>query len=289
MAIVTLKDALKKAEEGQYGIGMFNVINIETINSVLDAAEENASPVIMSYPEVDWRYVDADLVTKNMVEKARSARVPVVLHYDHGHNLDFMQMLLDLGWTSLMIDESKRPLEENIAITSKVVEMAKKYGASVEAELGHVPFDEGGHGSDLQVDIESLYTKVDEAVYFVKRTGVDALAVSIGTVHGEFKSTPKLNLERLQELQASLPIPMVLHGGSGLSDQDFRNCIARGIRKINVFTEIMLTPANVIKARLAKEPGWKMSYTEIMDICLLSMKDAIKRNMDVFMSSGKAW
>lgn len=286
MAIVTLKEALKKAEEGRYGIGMFNVLNIETIQSVILAAEENSSPVIMSLPEVDWWYVDIELVIKAMVEKARSSRVPVVLHYDHGHNIEFMKKLLDYGWTSLMIDESKKPLEKNIEITACVVEMAKKYGASVEGELGHVPFDEGQTG-DAEADPQSMYTKVDEAVYFAEKTGVDALAVAIGTVHGEFKSAPNLNFKLLEDLHSQLQIPLVLHGGSGLSADDFKKCIDLGIRKINVFTEIILEPGKVIKQRLFEQPSWKVEYTELMALSINSMKEAIKRNMEIFGSTNK--
>lgn len=287
MSIVTLKEALGKAREGGYGIGMFNVINIETITSVIEAAEENSSPVIMSIPEVDWWYVDTELVIKAMVEKARVSSVPVVLHYDHGHNIEFMKKLLDHGWTSLMIDESKQPLEKNIEITSGVVDLAKKYGASVEGELGHVPFDEGG-GGDMEVEAQNMYTRVDEAVYFAEKTGIDALAVAIGTVHGEFKFTPKLNFERLKEINESLNIPLVLHGGSGLSPQDFKKCIELGVRKINVFTEIMLEPGKIIKQKMSQDPSWKLDYTSLMGLSINAMKDAVKRNMDIFGSTNKA-
>ncbi len=286
MAIVTLKEALRKAEEGGYGIGMFNVINIETIQSVLLAAEENSSPVIMSLPEVDWWYVDMDLVMKAMVEKARASSVPVVLHYDHGHDLGFMKKLLEHGWTSLMIDESTRPLEENIEITARVVEMARTYGASVEGELGHVPGNEGQ--VEHEEEILDMYTKVEEAAYFVERTGVDALAVAVGTVHGEYKFTPKLNFQRLGELNDRLDIPLVLHGGSGLTAEDFRRCIDLGIRKINVFTEIILEPGKAVKERLAQEPSWKLTYMDLMGLSINVMKDAVKKNMDIFRSTNKA-
>lgn len=287
MAIVTLKEALKKAEEGSYGIGMFNVINMETILSVMGAAEENSSPVILSLPEVDWPYVDCDMVIRAMVEKARLSSVPVVLHYDHGHNLDFMKKLLDNGWTSLMIDESMKPLEENIDITSRVVEMAGKYGASVEAELGHVPGLEGQINNADEI-ADDMYTRVDQAVYFAEKTGVDALAVSIGTVHGEYKFEPKLNFKRLAEINEKLDIPLVLHGGSGLSAEEFKKCIELGVRKINVFTEIMLEPAKFIRQKLSEEPSWKLAYTDLMDISINAMKIAVKRNMDIFGSTGKA-
>ena len=166
---------------------MFNAINIETIQGILLAAEENGSPVILSLPEVDWWYVETDLVIRCMAEKAGASSVPVVLHYDHGHNIETMKKLLDAGWSSLMIDASTRPLEENIEITAGIVEMAKKYGASVEGELGHVLGIEGIIYADDQMHIQDLFTKVDEAVYFVEKTGVNALAVAIGTVHGEYR------------------------------------------------------------------------------------------------------
>lgn len=287
MAIVTLKEALKKAKQGNYGVGMFNAINIETIQAVLMAAEENSSPVIIGIPDVDWWYLDADMVLKALVERVATCSVPVVLHYDHGHNIEFMKKLLDHGWTSLMIDASREPLERNIEITRGVVELAARYGASVEAELGHVPFEEGGSG-DLIEAPEAMYTKVDEAVYFARQTGIDALAVAIGTVHGEFKFIPELNFERLEEISSSLDIPLVLHGGTGLSEQEFKKCIRLGVRKINVFTEIMLEPGKLIKQKLVESPSWKLEYHSLMALSITAMKDAIKRNMDVFGSSGKA-
>lgn len=288
MAIVTLKEVLQKAKAGNYGVGMFNAINIETIQAVLMAAEENSSPVIIGIPEVDWWYVNADMVLKALAEGARSCSVPVVLHYDHGHNIEFMKRLLDHGWTSLMIDESKQQLGKNIEITSRVVEMARPFGASVEAELGHVPFEEGGSGNELIEAPQEMYTKPEEAVYFAGQTGIDALAVAIGTVHGEFRFKPKLNFRRLEEISSSLDIPLVLHGGSGLSDADFQKCIQLGVRKINVFTEIMLEPGKLIKQKLVEAPSWKLEYHSLMGLSITAMKEAIMRNMNVFGSSGKA-
>jgi fructose-bisphosphate aldolase class II len=288
MAIVTLKEVLHRAEAGSYGVGMFNAINIETIQAVLMAAEEKKSPVIIGIPEVDWWYVDPDMVLKALAEGAGSCSVPVVLHYDHGHNLEFMKRLLDHGWTSLMIDESRQQLEKNIELTSRVVELAKPFGASVEAELGHVPFEEGGSGNELMEAPQEMYTKPEEAVYFAEQTGIDALAVAVGTVHGEFRFKPKLNFRRLAEISESLDIPLVLHGGSGLSDEDFKKCIQLGVRKINVFTEIMLEPGKLIKRKLAEAPSWKLEYHSLMGLSITAMKEAVMRNMDVFGSSGKA-
>ncbi len=287
MAIVTLKEALEKAELGGYGVGMFNVINIETIQAVMLAAEENRSPVILSFPEVDWWYVETELVIKNMVEKALASPVPVVLHYDHGHKVEFMKKLLDYGWSSLMIDESARPLEENIEKTAAVVEMAGKYGASVEGELGHVPGAEGQLEADEMYQ-QDLYTKVDEAAYFVQKTGIDALAVAIGTVHGEYKFEPRLNFTRLEELNSNIDVPLVLHGGSGLSENDFKRCIKLGIRKINVFTDIMLGAAKAYKEIFLQDPSVKIGYMDLMPVAINNMKENIKGFMDIFGSTGKA-
>ena len=287
MAIVTLKEALKGAEEGRYAVGMFNVLNIESMLAILMAAEECSSPVILSLPEVDLWYVDSEALIGIMYKKASACTVPVVLHYDHGHNMEFMKKLLDNGWTSLMIDESKRSFEENVELTSRVVDLACRYGASVEGELGHVP---GLEGSSVHEDAEKEYpyTGVDEACRFVKETGIDALAVAIGTIHGEYRSEPRLNFDRLEELYRNLKVPMVLHGGSGLSGGDFRKCISLGIRKINVFTEMVLEPGIAVRERLESEPSWKMSYTDLMPMSVQAMKNVVVRNMEIFGSTGRA-
>lgn len=287
MSIITLREALSKARKYNYAVGMFNVLNLETVQSVICAAEECQSPIILSLPEVPWDFLDIDTIIQIMVSKADKASIPVVLHYDHGHKLDMMQRLLDEGWSSLMIDESLKELNENIEITSKVVQMAKRYGASVEGELGHIPGAEGCIDANYMQN-DSVYTSVSEAKQFVEETNIDALAVAIGTAHGEYRYAPRLNFTRLEELAKALDVPLVLHGGSGLSDQDFQKSILLGISKINVFTEIMLEPGKAIHERLKIQPNWNFSYHEIMPLSIDAMRSAVKRCIKVFGSNGHA-
>ena len=218
--LVTLKSILRLAEADNKAIGAFNVTTLEGIRAVIAAAEETGQPVILQFA--------------NAAHSGYIAKVPVCVHLDHGANLEEVHEALELGFTSVMIDGSALPYEKNVALTDATVELAQGFGASVEAEIGSMGREEflsaGGSEADLG---ESSYTDPDQAARFVKDTGIDALACSFGTVHGIYLKAPKLDVDRIKVIREKTGKPVVMHGGSGLSDEDFRRCIQNGVRKIN--------------------------------------------------------
>jgi len=282
MALVSIKKILNDAKNGGYAVGNFDAFNAEMVKGVIAAGEELRSPVIIAYGEVFDQICPIEDYAKMVRSAAQRASIPVALHLDHANNYPIIYKALRYGFTSVMVDTSDKPLAENIAATNKVAEIARVFDASVEAELGHVGGLEGQYESPEYG--ECAYTVVDEAVRFVAETGVDALAVAIGTIHGVYKSEPKLNLKRLAELKAALDVPLVLHGGSGLSDGDLRECVKLGISKLNIFTDLTLAAMAQNKA----DADAPMSY---LDKCV-RVSDAVKRvTMDrirVFGSTGKA-
>lgn len=217
--LVTMKRVLEYAESYGQAIGAFNVCTLEGIQAALDAAEELRQPVIIQFVEIHEPYVTLDVIGPIMVMMAEKAKVPVCVHLDHGENIDFLKRALDMGFTSVMYDGSALDFDKNVANTRMVVEMASRYGASVEAELGAM----GGNGS---AD-ENGYTDPDEAQKFVELTGIDALACSFGTIHGLYFAEPKLDFDRISKIREKTGIPVVMHGGSGVSDEDFQECIKR--------------------------------------------------------------
>ena len=246
MSLVTMQALLADAEKGGYALGGFVTTDLMVTQSLIQASEEMGAPLILMIPwgtTLDKHRPDEYL--RLTVEMARSANVPEAVHLDHGTSYEECIKAINAGFTSVMFDGSSLPMEENIAITKKVVEATHACGITVEAEIGHVGGAEAGAlvEGGLEAD-ESCYTTVEEAVNFAVQTGVDCLAVAIGTVHGIYKGTPKLDLQRLADIHAKLDIPLVLHGGSGLSEQDYKNVVAGGIRKINYFTEMSINAAN---------------------------------------------
>jgi ketose-bisphosphate aldolase len=232
MALAKLDDVLKKAQKDHYAVGAFNYMNMEMVYGIIDAAEKTHTPVILQFAQVlDDRY-DIALLGHLAIAAAKKADVPVVVHLDHGQDLEMVKKCVDLGFTGIMIDGSSKPFEENVALTKSVVDYCHSRSIPVEAELGHV-----GQGSEY--DLSSYaYTDPDLAVEFVERTGIDALAVAIGNAHGAYKSTPKINYEVLKAVRKKVSVPLVLHGASGIPDKDIRGCIQEGITKINIFTEL---------------------------------------------------
>lgn len=280
MPLVNLSNMLKKADQEKTAVGNFDVFNIEMLKAVLGAAEETRSPVILAYGEVFEDYIDILHFARLAVSMAQSASVPVALHLDHAVKFSSIIKAVDSGFTSIMVDASDKPLEENIAVTQKVMDVCRVLDVSVEAELGHVSGIEGLYEND-----EYIYTDPLEAKRFVEQTGVDALAVAVGTVHGVYKSKPRLNLARLREIKAAAGIPLVLHGGSGLSDEDFRQTIECGVSKINIFTDLTLAAMGNIRENAAD------ASLSFMSQCL-KMTDAVKqeavKKMRLFGSAGKA-
>ena len=216
--IATLNDVLKDAQAGKYAVGLFNTTDTDMLEAAIGAAEELRAPIIIGTAEVLLPYGDLALIAPSIVEAAKRATVPVVAHYDHGLTFDRTMEALKLGFSSVMFDASIKDSAANLVETAEVVKIAHSFGATVEGEIGHV-----GQASNGDESLEDMYTTPEEADAFIKATGVDALAIAIGSAHGVYKTKPRLNLERLKEIRARVDAPLVLHGGSGLSDDDFRN------------------------------------------------------------------
>ncbi len=229
--LVNMKKLLQDAQEGNYAVGSFSVANMEMVLGVIKAAEELKAPIILQIAEVRLKQSPLNIIGPLMVAAAKSARVPVAVHFDHGKTMEKISEALSLGFTSVMFDGSHLDLDENIAMTKKVIEKAKEYGAAVEAEIGCV-----GGSEDGSEDIAINCTNPADAVRFENETGVDALAIAIGNAHGNYKSEPKLRFDILEEVDRATKTPLVLHGGTGISPEDFVKCSKSGIKKINIAT-----------------------------------------------------
>lgn len=229
--LVNMRDLLKDAQKGNYAVGSFSVANMEMVLGVLKAAEELNAPVIIQIAEVRLKQSPLELIGPLMVAAAKNAKTPVAVHFDHGKTKEKINQALELGFTSVMFDGSHLPLEENISQTLDIIKAAREYGAAVEAEIGCV-----GGSEDGSEDIAINCTKPEDAVRFAEETGVDALAIAIGNAHGNYKSTPKLRFDILEECARLVSAPLVLHGGTGISPEDFVKCSKTGIKKINIAT-----------------------------------------------------
>lgn len=231
MALVTMDALLRDARAKGIGVGAFNVGNLEMVKGAVQAAEELDTPIILQVAEVRLGHSPLHYVGPMMVQAAREARVDIAVHFDHGKTVEAIKKALELGFTSVMYDGSGYPLEENITRTKEIVALAKPYGATVEAELGRVGGSEdGGKGH------EALYTDPKEAVRFCTETGIHALAVAIGNAHGNYSKAPALAFDVLREIRETVEIPLVLHGGSGITDEEFQKLIRSGITKVNIAT-----------------------------------------------------
>ena len=229
--LVNMKELLKDAQDGNYAVGSFSVANMEMVLGVLKAARELSAPVILQIAEVRLKQSPLKIIGPLMVAAAENADTPVAVHFDHGKTEEKIKQALDLGFTSVMFDGSHLPLDENIATTKRIIDIASKYNASVEAEIGCV-----GGSEDGSEDIAINCTKPQDAVRFEAETGVDALAIAIGNAHGNYKDVPKLRFDILQKVNEMTNTPLVLHGGTGISPDDFVKCSKNGIKKINIAT-----------------------------------------------------
>lgn len=236
MPLVHMGDMLRHAYQHKYAIGAFDVVSLDFVHGVIAAAETKQAPIIISLAESHFEYFDFELLMAAVERAAHRTWVPVAIHLDHGESLDSAIRAINLGCTGVMVDASNLPLQENISRTRTVVDMARACGIPVEGELGYVP---GVEGEDAERHPgEVVYTTVDEAITYHEATGIDFLAVSIGTVHGRMKGEPKLDFNRLDEINRALQIPLVIHGGTGLSDEQFRRLIDNGVTKINYYTAL---------------------------------------------------
>lgn len=282
--LVNLDCVLKDAQKNKYGVGLFNTTDTDMLEAVISAAEELNSPVIIGTAEVLLPYGELSLIAPAMIAAAKRARVPVVVHYDHGLTKERCMEALHLGFTGIMYDGSADPYEKNVADTAEIVRIAHTFGASVEGEIGHV-----GSADTCDNDALDMYTRVDEARAYAQATGVDALAVSIGTAHGAYKSKPRLDFGRLSEIHAAIPTPLVLHGGSGLSDDDFKNAVACGISKVNIFTDLCAAGILACKQGVEKSPlPLDMhTYLGMRNLKVDMMKEAVKQKILLFGSAGR--
>lgn len=276
--LVNLNAVLKKAQQEHYGVGLFNTTDLDMAEAVISAAEEMESPVIIGTAEILLPYGELKLIFPSLRALAERARVPVVLHYDHGLTFERCMEALQLGASSIMFDGSTGSFEQNMEDTAQMVRIAHALGATVEGEIGHV-----GQAATDDGAVSDMYTTVEEATEFVRATGVDALAVAIGTAHGVYKTKPRLDINRLASIRAALDTPLVLHGGSGLSDDDFRNTIAAGITKVNIFTDLCVAGARAMEKAL----GQGMGYLDIRNAKVAEIREAVKTKIALFGSAGK--
>lgn len=249
MSLVTSKEMMAKADKEGYAIGAFNVENMEMVMAVIQACEKLNAPAILQTTPSTVKYAGLDMYYANVAAAAARACVPIALHLDHGNSFELAMQALRTGYTSIMIDGSKLEFEDNIALSKKVADACKPSDIPVEAELGKV----GGKEDDMSCD-DPGYTDPDDAVRFVNETGVTSLAVAIGTAHGIYKGEPKLDVERLSAIRKVVSIPLVLHGASGVPDAAVKDCIRRGISKVNFATELRIAFSNGIKEYMKDDP-----------------------------------
>jgi len=249
--LTTTKKLLMAAQAGGYAVGAFNVENMEMVQAVMEAAEELKAPVIMQTTPGTVRYAGLDYFYANVRAAAERASVPIVLHLDHGSSFELAMQAFRAGYTSIMIDGSRKSFEENVILSKAVADACHRYDVTVEAELGKLV----GIEDDLVVDEkDSLYTNPKDAVRFIEATGIDSLAVAIGTAHGLYKGRPKLDFERLQEIRQAVDIPLVLHGASDVPDELVQQAIRLGICKVNIATDLKIPFSGAIKASFQEHP-----------------------------------
>jgi fructose-bisphosphate aldolase class II len=275
-----MKSLLTKAEQDNYGVGAFSVGNMEMIMGAVKAAQERNSPAILQIAQVRLKYSPLHLIGPMMIAAAKSALVPIAVHFDHGMDLEVIKEALELGFTSVMIDASHLAIDKNIEVVKKVKAMADYYGASVEAEVGQL-----GGSEDGSVDNEMFYSNPEEVKELYESTKVDAIALSIGNAHGLYKKEPKLNYDILTKAKEIVPVPLVLHGGSGISSKDFRNCIEHGIRKVNIATSNFLSVEEEVRNYCNEDIK---DYFKLSSNMEYGMYKNVMKHIDIFKSNDKA-
>lgn len=281
MSLVNMKDLLAAAQKGNYAVGSFSIANMEMVLGVIKAAEEAKSPIILQIAEVRLNYSPLALIGPLMIAAAKKATVPVAVHLDHGTSLECIKEALALGFTSVMFDGSHLPFEENVAMTKKVIELAKPYGAAVEAEIGCV-----GGSEDGSVDIAMRCTSPMQAKEFYEKTAVDALAIAIGNAHGNYKEAPCLRFDILEDVKNAVDVPLVLHGGTGINPEDFIKCHQTGIKKINIATATFDSVEKSVR-KVYNEKAVK-GYYDIHQAEIDGAYLNAKKHIEIFYSAGKA-
>ncbi|AKA39150.1 tagatose bisphosphate family class II aldolase [Yersinia ruckeri] len=283
MFLVSSREMLYQAQVGGYAIPAFNIHNLETIQVVVETAAEMGSPMILAGTPGTFSYAGTEYLVQICQEAARHYRMPFALHLDHHESYDDICQKVAAGVKSTMVDGSHFNFEQNIALTRQVVEYCHRWDCTVEAELGRL----GGQEDDLNVDAkDALYTDPDSAARFVQATGIDSLAIAIGTAHGMYKTTPHLDFDRLAIIRRNTDIPLVLHGASGIPDEDVRRCIELGISKVNVATELKIAFSDALKTYFVKNPGAN-DPRHYMEPAKAAMKKVIQDKIHVCGSAGK--
>lgn len=274
--LVNMNEILHAAQKGKYGVAFFNAVNVEMARAVIETAEEMNSPVIVGTAEVLLTVTGLDNVADYLISMAKRASVPVCIHYDHGLTFDRCMQAIELGFTSVMYDCSTMPYEDNVANVSRMVAICHKKGITVEGELGHVGDNEGAGRLERP---EDYYTDPDQAADYVTRTGVDALAVAVGNAHGDYRFPPKLDHDRIRVIAAKTGIPLVLHGGSGLADDDLTRAISEGICKINIFTDIDKAGRAGIKKGIDEGAA---SVCDLIPYEIEAIKEVVRNKISLF-------
>lgn len=275
MALVKMKQLLAQAASEKRGCGAFSVGNMEMVRGAVRAAEESNTPIILQIAEVRLPNSPLHLMGPMMIQAAKAASVDVAVHLDHGLTMETVKQALELGFTSVMFDGSRKPFEENISCTKEVVELAAQYGATVEAELGLV-----GGSEDGKSDHGIRCTDPEDALVFCRETGVDALAVAIGNAHGNYPVAPQLAFDVLEEIHHKLDLPLVLHGGSGITDEDFQRAISLGIRKVNIATASFQVLVKKVEEYI--KPNEPHNFFDLNEAMTQGVYENVSRHIHVF-------
>ena len=289
--LVSLKELMKAASEGGYAVGAFNVSNLESLMAIMEAAEETGHGVILNYAEVHAPFLSMEQAAVIMLDAARNASVPVCVHLDHGSSMEACIRAIRLGFTSVMLDASAEDYETNVRATDQIVRLAHSVGVTVEAELGHILSSNMGLAEspeeaetlDSYESADDVYTDPATAKDFVERTEVDVLAIAFGTTHGIYTKKPVLDLDRITKIRQAIDIPFVMHGGSGLSKEEFQTAIQNGIRKINYYTYMTLAGGKAVKEAMdQKGADENVFFHDIPMIAVRAMKENVKQAIRVF-------
>ena len=284
--LVNLNQVLLPAKQNKYAVGLFNAVNMELARGIITAAEATRSPVIMGTAEVLFPYGPLEEVSYYLIPMAKKANVPVVIHLDHGLKKETCLKALELGFSSIMYDCSTDPYDVNVQKVKEMADIAHSYGATIEGELGHVGDNEGSaEGNSYMEDPNKFFTDPKLAKDYVEKTGVDALAIAVGNAHGAYKLPPKLDFERIKTIANTVNVPLVLHGGSGLTDNDFRQAITDGISKVNIFTDINIA---AVKAAYNQFTDVNKGITDLIPAAVEAVKQASAEKMELFSSIGKS-
>jgi ketose-bisphosphate aldolase len=283
MAVVALKEILGRAFEKRYGVGAFNIVDALTMMAVLDAASETRSPVIIQVSVKTVKFWGARLIQQTFAELASQRPIPATLHLDHCPDVSMIKTCLEAGWNSALFDASSLTYEENLRQTTEVVHFARNLSAGVEGELEAVKGVEDGVGGDLEGEL----VPIEKCVEFIEATGIDCFAPAIGTAHGMYATEPVINFDRVKEITARKPVPIVLHGGTGLSDDTFRRLIQNGCAKVNISTKLKIQFADSFRTYLENKPK-EYDPLKLLKAVQQDVKGMAAGFMNIFGSAGQA-